>query len=245
MPREAAVSNCDTFTGLDLDHSDLAVPRMREKDPYDWAMGAILRTSKVSNNFDDIKVLFECDYKNFIKMIPAEGGPYAVVFFYTEKYFTSPPSGRHFSTIQGLGAPGRANIFSDPERNGGRGHSCQITNYEKYPVLNIELDFDLRFKEPIYKPGHAVTGGAIKSEVPWTSVIEKIEPNEKLVFYLLNYSEYFLEADTPDWIYFHRLGEFETKRTARLPSVRGRGRLSLGPSIYPVPPKRSPGDVPN
>ena len=61
VPREAAVSNCDTFTGLDLDHSDLAVPRMREKDPYDWAMGAILRTSKVSNNFDDIKVLFECD----------------------------------------------------------------------------------------------------------------------------------------------------------------------------------------
>lgn len=245
VPREAAYSRCDTFTGLDLDHSDLAVPGMREKDPYDWAMGAILRTSKVSNTIDDIKVLFECDYKDFIKMVPAEGGPHAVLFFHAEKYFTSSPSGRHFSVIQGLGMPGRPNVFSDPERNGGRGWVCQITSYEKYPVLNLELDFDLQFKEPIYEPKQAVKGGAIKSEVPWTSVIEKLEPNEKFVFYLLNYSEYFLEAETPDWIYFHRLGEFETKRTARLPSVRGRGRLHFGPSIYPVPPKRSPSDVPS
>lgn len=230
VPREAADSRCDTFTGLDLDHSDLAVPRGREDDPYSYVMARIDESRKDIIDLSDIKVLFECDYKPFPKMMPHEGGPKASMFF------PKSPSVGRYDYVQDLGIPGQANLFSDPEKNGGRGHVCQITNYETYPVLNIELDFELRFKEPIYNSGHPVTGGTIKSAIPWTSIIEKVEPNDKVVFYLINGSEYFLEADTPDWIYFQRLGEFET-RTARLPTIRGHGTLFFGPMKYPVPPK--------
>lgn len=160
-------------------------------------------------------------------MVPFEGGPKVDLFF------PIATSTRNTSYIQDLGIPGQAFGLSDPEENGGRGHVCQITNYEKYPVLNIELDFELRFKEPIYNPGHPVAGGAIKSAISWTSKIEKVEPNEKVVFYLINYSQYFLEADTPDWIYFQRLGEFQP-RTVRLSTIRGRGTLMFRPSKYPV-----------
>ena len=201
----------------------------RQANPFPKQKENQKSSGQESIDLDDIKVLFECDYKPFVKIIPPEGGPKI------EMFFPRSPSIRA-SYIQDLGIPGQANLFSDPEKNGGRGFVCQITNYEKYPVLNIELDFELRFKEPIYNPGHPVTGGAIKSAIPWTSIIEKVEPNVPFVFYLINASEYFLEADTPDWMYFLRLGEFQT-RTARLPTIRGRGTLSFGPQKYPVLPK--------
>ncbi len=230
VPREAAFSRCDTFTGLDLNHSDLAVPMRRENDQYEWAMATILRTSNVSINIDDIKlqVLFECDFKPFVEMVPLEGGPKALLFFPTS------PSVRHVAVVQELGIPGKAFSFSDPEKNGGRGHVCQITSYEKYPILNIELDFQLRFKET---PEQTVMGAAIISEIPWTSIIEKLEPGERFVFYLINYSNCYLEAEFPDWIYFRRLGEFQL-RTVRLSTIRGRGMAMFGPSKYPVPPKQ-------
>lgn len=229
VPREAAYSRCDTFTGLDLNHSDLAVPRDRQNDQYEWTMAAILRTSDVSVNIDDIKlqVLFECDLKTFVKMIPAEGGPKIIVF--------SPAShqARRVGGLQELGIPGKENSFADPERNGGRGHVCQLTSYEKYPLLNIELDFQLRFKET---PEQTVMGAPIISELLWTSVIEKLEPGERVVFYLINYSDCYLEAEFPNWIYFVRLGEFQ-RRTVRLSTIRGRGIALLGPWKYPVPPE--------
>lgn len=239
VPREAAFSTCDEFTGLDLDHSGLTIPTGREADPYNWVMAKIDETHSgiataqgESINLSDVKVLFECDFKPFIKMIPPEGGPKVAMFF--PKSFSAGTS----AYVQELGIPGQANLFYDPEKKGGRGHVCLITNYETFPLLNIELDFELRFKEPIYNPGHPVTGGTLKSAIPWTAIIEKVEPNEKFVFYLINGSEYFLEADTPDWIYFQRLGEFQT-RTARLPTIRGHARLMFGPPKYPALPKMS------
>jgi pimeloyl-ACP methyl ester carboxylesterase len=49
VPREAAVSRCDAFQGLDFDHSELAVPTNIDDDPYSWAMHRIDETSKGVN----------------------------------------------------------------------------------------------------------------------------------------------------------------------------------------------------
>jgi len=219
---------CDSVDG---DHSSIAKPPGREHLTY-RSLQSLKDKAGIKLSGDDLKVhvLFECDYKPFIKMIPPEGAPKV------EMFFASSPSIRHTSYIQDLGIPGQANLLSDPEKNGGRGHVCQITNYEKYPVLNIELDFELRFKEPIYNPGQTVTGGAIKSAISWTSIVEKVEPNEKFVFYLINNSDCYLEADTPDWMYFRPLGEFQT-RTVRLSTIRGRGTLHFDHRCIPYSPR--------
>jgi pimeloyl-ACP methyl ester carboxylesterase len=115
---------------LDGDHSSIAKPPDREHLTYRKLQSlkdkaGIKLSGQESIDLDDLKVhvLFECDYKPFINMIPPEGGPKVAMFF------ASSPSIRHTSTIQDLGIPGQANLFSDPEKNGGRGHVCQIIQY--------------------------------------------------------------------------------------------------------------------
>lgn len=53
VPSEAARSRCDIFTGLDLDHSDLAVPKRRENDQYEWVMARIHDTTALLFNIDN------------------------------------------------------------------------------------------------------------------------------------------------------------------------------------------------
>ncbi|MEO7860838.1 MAG: alpha/beta fold hydrolase [Nitrospirales bacterium] len=69
---------------LDGDHALIAKPLDREHLAYKKLQSM---KDKAGVKVDDIKVLSECDHKDFIKMIPAEGGPYAEVFFHAEKYF--------------------------------------------------------------------------------------------------------------------------------------------------------------
>ena len=46
VPQESAVSNCDGLAqGLPFDHSDLAVPTTTDRDPYQWVMNKIRKTS--------------------------------------------------------------------------------------------------------------------------------------------------------------------------------------------------------
>ena len=235
VPSEAARSRCDIFTGLDLDHSDLAVPARRENDQYEWVMARIRRTSELLVNIDNIKlqVLFECEHKRVIKIVPHEGGPKVVLLQFRASDSPYRAINHALSIDEFTGIPNVAGVVSDPEKD-GRVVVCQITNYEKYTLINIELDFQLRFKDTPKQA--ALPGVAIKSELPWILTIDKVEAGEKFVFHLINYSDCYLEADYPDWLYFRRRGEFQ-KRTVRLSTLHGRGTMMFGPLKHPMFPK--------
>ena len=185
---------------------------------------------------DNIKlqVLFECNSKRFNKNVLPEGVTKFALLQYSAN--NSPyPLVNYAVSIDELPGLGNAAsvILSDPEKN-GRVEVCQITNYEKSTLINIELDFQLRFKETPKQA--ALPGVAIKSEFPWILTIDKLEAGEKFVFHLINFSYCYLEADYPDWIYFRRLGEFQ-KRTVRLSTLHGRGTMMFGPLKHSVFPK--------
>lgn len=223
VPREAAVSKCDgPLVGLDFDHSDLAMATSKDKDPYKWVMDKINRTSsrKSDQEIDttdqpvdvfERKIFFTCEQKALPNPIQSDLDVKGLAFY--------PKSPTDPVKLQPIGIPGQRNGWV---RSNGYGTECQLINYGKEVVFDVQLSFGLRFKETdwINGVGGNFRFGLTKFSDGWTVPIGKLDtgPSGRFVFYVKNASKYWVFTSMPEFIEFQGLTDSKRRKVRlRLP----------------------------
>lgn len=241
VPRGAAASKCDgPPVGLPFDHSDLAMPTSKDRDPYKWVMDKIYRTSTSKSDQEiestdqsvdafEKRIFFTCGQKTLPDPITSDVGVNVLAFY--------PKSPGDPVMFQKFGTPGQKDRQA---RSKGYGSECQLVNYGKDVIFDVRLSFGLRFKETDWLNG--VGGnfrfGPTKLSDGWTVPIAKLDtgPSGRFVFYITNASNYWAFVSMPEFIEFQGLTDSKRRK------VRLRLPLEQQPTNDPTVPKPTEND---
>jgi len=223
VARELAASRCDGgIKPMPLKHENLATPKSKDDDPYLWAMAGIYEagviaqerkeSAKQGESADEV-VHIDCQFGLMPTVIPPDGRNYILMTY------PIPRESGGGGLAEAFGLPGSEQRWSAQNAGPATGYRCQLTNYGKSPMFNVEMVVMLSFREVQRKRDNpnALTSGVVTLSRGWLVPVKKIDsgPNNPFIFYIFNTSPQFVDVSLPKSVTYQK-GDSEKRFTVTL-----------------------------
>jgi hypothetical protein len=178
------------------------------QDTIKVGIDKLVAKSDGTNQTDDAKLYFQCDWTAMPKVMPLSGE-----IFVFEPLTPNPMPELIGANLGRLFAPVGSDVtWSTKDKpTPDYGHKCQLFNYGSGPVFDVALAFDVVVRQDIANDsGHI--GGEIVQSGQWTVPIPKVDQgvSNPFVFYFFNpLWRYFIQIDPTPSATFIRSNEAE------------------------------------